>query len=146
MVEPVRYRKVIVEMMGTGGLGSPASSSDASTHILLTRDQELAISNAVEAYEKKCEELRAQREGICDTIKQHRVGHGSELENMRAFIQVIPCGRVLLLLGRKRSFTSPTGLAGKALPSHVGAKPVPTVVRPIKLLVVNFDALFKGQL
>lgn len=88
MVEPVRYRKVVVEMMGSGGLASPASSSDTKPHILLTRDQELAISNAVETFEKKCEELRGQREGICEAVKQYRVGRGSELENMRAFIQV----------------------------------------------------------
>jgi len=73
MVEPVRYRKVVVEMMGSGGVASPASASDTKPHILLTRDQELAISNAVETFEKKCEELRGQREGICDSIKQYRV-------------------------------------------------------------------------
>lgn len=93
MVEPVRYRKVVVEMMGNGGLATPASSADTKPHILLTRDQELAISNAVETFEKKCEELRGQREGICEAIKQYRVGRGSELENMRAFIQV--CTSVL---------------------------------------------------
>lgn len=96
MVEPVRYRKVVVEMMGNGGLATPASSADTKPHILLTRDQQLAISNAVETFEKKCEELRGQREGICEAIKQYRVGRGSELENMRAFIQVCTCVLVCL--------------------------------------------------
>lgn len=91
LVEPIRYRKVVVEMMGSGNSGS----SDAKPHINLNRDQELAISSAVETFEKRCDEVWKMRENLCEQVKQTRVCRGSELENMRSFIQVC-C--VLLLL------------------------------------------------
>ena len=86
LVEPIRYRKVVVEMMGPGAGNS--GSNDAKPHINLNRDQELAISAAVETFEKRCDEVWKMRETLCEQVKQTRVSRGSELENMRSFIQV----------------------------------------------------------
>ncbi|NJR42191.1 MAG: hypothetical protein HC767_05565 [Akkermansiaceae bacterium] len=85
LVEPIRYRKVVVEMMGSGANSGP---NDSKPHINLNRDQEMAISAAVETFEKRCDEIWKMRENLCEQVKQTRVSRGSELENMRSFIQV----------------------------------------------------------
>jgi hypothetical protein len=85
LVEPIRYRKVVVEMMGPGSNSGPG---DAKPHINLTRDKELAISAAVETFEKRCDEIWKLRESLCEQVKHTRVSRGSELENMRSFVQV----------------------------------------------------------
>ena len=88
-MEPIRYRKVVVEMMGPGAGNS--GSNDSKPHINLNRDQELAISAAVGTFEKRCDEVWKMRESLCEQVRQTRVSRGSELENMRSFIQV-SCG------------------------------------------------------
>jgi hypothetical protein len=85
LVEPIRYRKVVVEMMGPG---ASSGGADTKPHINLNRDQELAISEAVETFEKRCDEIWKMRENLCEQVKHTRVSRGSELENMRSFIQV----------------------------------------------------------
>ena len=87
------------------GPGSGSGNNDSKPHISLNRDQELAISAAVETFEKRCDEVWKMRENLCEQVKQTRVSRGSELENMRSFIQV--CTHKALLIQCPISLKAP---------------------------------------
>jgi hypothetical protein len=101
LVEPIRYRKVVIEILGanSAAAGGPGQAAD-NTNIALSRDQELAISSAVEAFDKKTAAIWQLRAEALDAVKSCQGRRGSELDNMRSFLKVRAPLACLLVLDR----------------------------------------------
>lgn len=110
-MEPIRYRRVVVEILGSSAAGAGGGSADDDNALALTREQELAISAAVDAFDKATAAIWAARAEAVEAIKASRGRRGSELDNMRAFLQARSyacCQALCATLNRARVRSSRT--------------------------------------
>lgn len=94
LVEPIRYRKVVVDILGPTAAAAAAANPEDADAIPLSPDQELRIAAQVDQFDKAMGIIWQARLEAAEGLQACRGRRASELDNMRTFLQVRPaCGR-----------------------------------------------------